>query len=229
MLLKSSTIMWIKGQFSSVAQSCPTLCHPMDHSTPGLPVHHQLPELTQSHVHQVGHAIQPSHPLSAPSPPAFHLSQRQGLFQWDSSSHQVAELFNFSFSTSPSNEHSGLIFFRMDWLDLLAVQGTLKSLLQHHSSKASILRHSAFFIVQLSHLYVYITQYITWLYMTSSQTYLFTVSWTNHAVSQLTTAPTALSSSPGCYLLLPTFLMCHMQTKLWLFSRFGLVSKVPYN
>ena len=104
---------------------------------------------------------------------------------------------SFSFSISPSNEHSGLISFRMGWLDLLAVQGTLKSLLQHHSSKASILQCSAFFIVQLSHPYMYITQYINWLYMTSRQTYLFTVSWTNHAVSQLTTAPTALPSSPA--------------------------------
>ena len=128
---------------------------------------------------------------------------------------------SFSFNISPSNEHPGLISFRMDWLDLLAVQGTLKSLLQHHSSKASILQCSVFFIVQFSHPYMHITQYITWLSMTSSQTYLFTVSWTNHAVSQLTTAPTALPSSPGCYLLLPTFLTCHMQTKLWLFSRFG--------
>ena len=216
-------------QFGSVTQSRPTLCDPMDCSTPGLPVHHQLLEFTQTHVHWVGDAIQPSHPRSSPSPLAFDLSQHHGLFKWVSSLHQVAKVWEFQLNISPSNEHSGLIFFRMDWLDLLAVQGTLKSLLQHHSSKASILRHSAFFIVQLSHLYVYITQYITWLYMTSSQTYLFTVSWTNHAVSQLTTAPTALSSSPGCYLLLPTFLMCHMQTKLWLFSRFGLVSKVPYN
>ena len=89
-----------------------------------------------------------------PSPPAFNLSQHQGLFQWVNSSHEVAEVWSFSFSISPSNEHPGLISFRMDWLDLLAVQGTLKSLLQHHSSKASILRHSAFFTVQLSHPYM---------------------------------------------------------------------------
>ena len=124
----------------------------MDCSTPGFPVHHQLPELT--HVHWVADAIQPSHPLSSLSPPAFNLSQHQGLFKWVSSSHQVAKVWSFSFSISPSNEYSGLISFRMDWLDLLAVQGTLKSLLQHHSSKASILRHSAFFIVQLSHPYM---------------------------------------------------------------------------
>ena len=126
----------------------------MNRSMPGLPVHHQLPESTQTHVHQVGDDIQPSHPLSFPSPPALNLSQDQGLFQWVSSSHQVARVLDFSFNISPSNEHPGLVSFRMDWLDLLAVQGTLKSLLQHHSSKASILQHSAFFIVQLSHPYM---------------------------------------------------------------------------
>ena len=118
---------------------------------PGFPVHHQLPEFTQTHVHWVGDAIQPSHPLSFPSPPAPSPSQHQGLFQWVNSSHEVAKVWSFSFTISPSNEHPGLISFRMDCLDLLAVQGTLKSLLQHHSSKASILRHSAFFTVQLSH------------------------------------------------------------------------------
>ena len=137
-------------QFSSVAQSCLTLCDPTKHSTPGLPVHHQLPEFTQTHVHWVGDAIQPTHPLSSPSPPAHNPSQHQGLFQWVHSSHQVAKYWSFSISIIPSNEHPGLISFRMDWLDLLGVQGTLKSLLQHHSSKASILRHSAF-TVQLSH------------------------------------------------------------------------------
>ena len=141
-------------QFSSVAQSCPTLGNPMNHNTPGLPVHHQLLESTQTHVHRVGDAIQPSHPLSSPFHPAFNLSQHQGLFQWVSSSHQVAKYWSFSFNTRPSNEYPGLISFRMDWLDLLAVQGTLKSLLQHHSSKASILLRSAFFIVQLSHPYM---------------------------------------------------------------------------
>ena len=125
----------------------------MDCSTPGFPVCHQLLELAQTHVHQVSDAIQPFHPLSSPSP-AFNLSQHQDLFQWVSSLHQVAKYWSFSFSISPSNEHSGLISFRMDWLDLLAVQGTLKSLLQHHSSKASILQCSAFFIVQLSHPYM---------------------------------------------------------------------------
>ena len=117
---------------------------------PGLPVHHQLPEFTQTHVHGVGDVIQPSHPLSSPSPPALNLSQHQGLFKSVSSSHHMAKVLEFSFNISPSNEHSGLISFRMDWLDSLAVQGTLKSLLQYHSSKASILWCSAFFTVQLS-------------------------------------------------------------------------------
>ena len=141
-------------QFSSVAQSCPTICAPMNHSTPGLPVHHQCPEFTQTHVHRVSDAIQPSHPLSSPSPPAPNPSQHQGLFQWVNPLHEVAKVLEFSFSISPSNEHPGLISFRMDWLDLLAVQGTLKSLLQHHSSKASILWHSAFFIILFSHTYM---------------------------------------------------------------------------
>ena len=126
----------------------------MDSSMPGLPVRHQLPEFTQPHIHWVGDAIHHSHPLSSPSLPAFNLSQPQGLFKWVSSLHQVAKYWSFSFSVSPSNEYSGLISFRMDWLGLLAVQGTLKSLFQHHSSKASILMCSAFFIVQLSHLYM---------------------------------------------------------------------------
>ena len=141
----------LEVQFSSVAQSCPTLCDPMNCSTPGLPVHHQLPESTQIHVHWVGDAMQPSHPLLSPSPPAPNPSQHQGLYQWVNSLHEVAKVLSFSLSISPSNEHPGLISFRMDWLDLLAVQG---SLLQHRSSKASILRRSAFFAVQLSHPYM---------------------------------------------------------------------------
>ena len=129
-------------QFSSAAQSCLTLCNPVDCSTSGFPVHHQLLELAQTHVHQVGDVIQPSHPLSSPSPPAFNLPQHQGLFQSVSPSHRVAKVLRFSFSISPSNEYSGLISFRIDWFDLLAIQGTLKSLLQYHSSKASNLRAS---------------------------------------------------------------------------------------
>ena len=140
--------------FSSVAQLCPTLCDSMNHSTPGLPVHHQLLESTQTHGHWVGDAIQPSHPLSSPSPPDLNLSQHQGFFQWVSSSHQVAKYWSFSFNISSSNEHPGLISFRMVWLDFLTVQGTLKILLQHHSSKSSIHLHLAFFIVQLSHPYM---------------------------------------------------------------------------
>ena len=121
------------SQFSSVAQSCSTLCDSMDCSTPGFPVHHQLPELTQTHVCRVGDAIQPSHPLLSPSP-AFNLSQHRGLF----SNESVLRIRwpNYqSFSISPHNEYSGLISLRIDWFDLLAVQGTLKSLLQYHSSK----------------------------------------------------------------------------------------------
>ena len=143
-----------KHQFSSVAQSCPTLCDPMNCSTPGLPVHHQLPEFTQTHVHWVRDAIQPSHPLSSPSPPALNLSQHQGLSNESALHIRWPKYWSFSFNISPSNEHSELISFRMDWLGLLAVQGTLKSLLQHHSSKASILQRSAFFIVQLSRPYM---------------------------------------------------------------------------
>ena len=86
---------WVKIQFSSVTQSCPTLCDSMDYSTPGLPVRHQIPEFTQTHVHWVSDAIQPSHPLSSPSPPTFNLSQHQGLFKWVSSSHQVAKVLEF--------------------------------------------------------------------------------------------------------------------------------------
>ena len=142
------------AQFKSVAQLCPTLCDPMNCSTPGLPVHHHLPEFTQTHVHRVSDAIQPSHPLPSPLPPAPTPSQHQRLFQWVNTMHEVAKVLSLSFSIIPSKEHPGLIFFRMDWLDLLAVQETLKSLLQHHSSKASILWPSAFFTVQLSHSYV---------------------------------------------------------------------------
>ena len=123
----------------------------MDCSLPGFPVLHHLLEFAQTHVHSVGDAIQLSHPLLSPSPSAFNLSQHQGLFIWVSSSHQY---YSFSFSISPSNEYSGLISFRIDCFDFLAVQGTLESLLQHHSLKASILCHSAFFMVQLSHLYM---------------------------------------------------------------------------
>ena len=118
-------------QFSSVTQSCPTLCDPMNHSTPGLPVHHQLPEFTQTRVHRVSDAIQPSPPLLSPSPPAPNPSQIR-VFSNESPLHmRWPKYWSFSFSIIPSKEHPGLISFRTDWLDLLAVQGTLKSLLQH--------------------------------------------------------------------------------------------------
>ena len=138
-------------QFISVTQSCPTLCDPMDSVLPCL---YQLPELAQTHIHQVTDAIHPSHPLSSPSPPAFNLSQYQDLFQWVSSVHQVAKVLEFQLQHQSYQKYSGLISFRINWLDLLEVQGTLMSLLQHHSSKESILWHSAFFIVQLSHPYM---------------------------------------------------------------------------
>ena len=126
----------------------------MDCSMPPSPVHYQLPEHVQTHVHQVGDAIKPSYPLSSPSPLAFNLSQHRSLFKWVSSLHQVVKVLELQFSINPSNEYLGLISFRIDCFDLLAVQGILKSLLQHHSSKPSILWHSAFFMVQLSHPYM---------------------------------------------------------------------------
>ena len=126
--------------FSSVDQSCLTLCDPMDSSTPGFPVHHQLPELAQTHIHQISDAIQPSHPLLSPYPSALSFpasgASPKSQIRWP-------KHWSFSFNISPSNENPGLISFMMDWLDLLAVQETLKSLLQYHSSKASVLRSSA--------------------------------------------------------------------------------------
>ena len=127
---------------------------PMNRSTPGLPVHHQLPEFTQTHVHCVSDAIQPSHPLLSPSPLAFNLFQHRGLFKWVSSLDQVAKVLEFQLQHQSFQWTLALISFRMDWLDLLAVQGTLKRLLQHLSSKASILWHLAFFMAQLSHAYM---------------------------------------------------------------------------
>ena len=123
-------------------------------STPGLPVHHQHPEFTQTHAHQVSDAIQPSNPLLSPSPSAPNPSQYQSLSNESVLLMRWSKYWSFSFSIIPSKEHPGLIPSGMDWLDLLAVQGTLKSLLQHHSLKASVLRHSAFFTVQLSHPYM---------------------------------------------------------------------------
>ena len=140
-------------QFSSVAWLWLTLCDPMDCSTPGLPVHQQLLESTQTHIHWVGDTIQlilcsPLLLLPSVFPSIRVFSNESALgIRW-------AKYWSFSFNINPSNEHSGLISFRMDWLDLLAVQGTLKSLLQYHSSKALILWCSAVFIVQLSHSYM---------------------------------------------------------------------------
>ena len=156
-LKKHKRQLYTSVQFSSVAQLCLTLCDPMNCSTPGLPVHHQLPEFTQTHVHRVSDAIQPSSHLILcrplvllpPIPPSIRVFSNESTLRirWP-------KYWSFNSSIIPSKEHPGLISFRMDWLDLLAVQGTLKSLLQHHSSKASILQCSAFFTVQLSHPYM---------------------------------------------------------------------------
>ena len=144
----------VQYSVSSVPQQCLILCNPTDCSIPGFPVHHQTPELAQGHVHRV---VDPSNQLILCRPilllPAIPPSIR--VFSNESTLHiKWPKYWSFSFSISPSNEHSGLISFRIDWLDLLAVQGTLKILLQHHGSKASILQHSAFFIVQPSHPYM---------------------------------------------------------------------------
>ena len=133
------------------------LCDPMDCSMPGFPVLHHFPEFAQMHVRWVGNAIQPSHPLLSPSPPPFNLSQHQGLFQWVSSSHPVAKGWSFSFSISPSNEYSGLISFRIDWFDLLAVQGTLKIF-----SSTIIWKHQFFstqtFLCSNSHIHTWLLE-----------------------------------------------------------------------
>ena len=125
----------------------------MDDSMTGFPVHHQLPEFAQTHVHQVGDAIQPFHALSFPSPPASIYPSIRVFFSESVLHIRWPKYWSFSFSINPSNEYSGQISFRIDWFDLLADQGTLKSLLQHHRSKPSILQHSAFFLVQLSRPY----------------------------------------------------------------------------
>ena len=156
---KNWILLWWTGpssvQFSSVTQLCLTLFDSMDRSMPGLPVHHQLPESTQTHVHRVGDAInhlilcRPLLLLPSTFPSIRGFSNESAFrSRWP-------KYWSFSLNISPSSEHPALISFRMDWLDLLAVQGTLKSLLQHHSLKASILWHSAIVMVQLSHLYDY--------------------------------------------------------------------------
>ena len=140
---------WLKclaPQFSSVAQSCPTLFDPMNRSTPGLPVHHHLPELTQTQVHRDGDAIQPSHPLLSPTPPAPNRSQHQSLFQWVNSSHEVAKVLvsaSASFLSKNTQDWSPLEW--TGWISLQSKGLSRVFFLQHHSSKASILRRSAFF------------------------------------------------------------------------------------
>ena len=139
--------------FSSVAQSCPTLCDLMDCSTPGFPVHHQLPEFTQTHAHWVGDAIQPSHSLLSPSPPTFNLSQHQGLFKWVSSSYQVAKVLEFQLQHQTFMNTQD--WSPLGWTDWISLQSKgLSRTTPHHSSKASILQCSAFFIVQLSQPYM---------------------------------------------------------------------------
>ena len=154
----------LKSCFCSIDKLCPTLWNPVDCSTPGFPVLHYVPELAQTHVDWVGDAVQPSRPLSSllllPSvfPSIKVFSNELALcIRWP-------KYRSFSFSTSTSNEYSGLISFRIDWLDLLAVQGTLKSLLPHHSSKAPVLQRLAFFMIQLSHSYMTTGKTIAWLY-----------------------------------------------------------------
>ena len=154
-MVKQSAWCQVHKQFCSVTESCPTLCNPMNCSTPGFPVRHQLLEIAQTYVHQFADTIQSSHLLLSPSLHAFNLlhirvfSNESVLCIW------WPKYWRFSFSIDSSKEYLELISFMMDWFDLLAVQGTLKSLLQQHSSKASILQHSAFFMVQL--LYPYMT------------------------------------------------------------------------
>ena len=152
--------------------SCVQLCDPMDCSTPGFPVLHHLRELAQTHVHRVSDAIQPSHPLLSPSLPAPNPSQHQSLFQWVNSSHEVAKVLEFQLQHQSFQWTPGLISFRMAWLDLLAVQGTPKSLLQHHGSNTSIDQHSAFFTVQLSHPYMTIGKTIALTIHTTTRTFV---------------------------------------------------------
>ena len=158
MIITSASIIRLY-QFSSVTQSCLTLCEPMDCSTPGLPVHHQLPEFTQTHVHLVGDAIQPSHPLSSPSPPAFSLFQHEGLFKWVSSLHHVAKLQHIGASALASVLPINIQdWFPLGWTGWISLQSKGLSRVFSNksikSSKASILWCSAFFIVQLSHPYM---------------------------------------------------------------------------
>ena len=167
--------MWRIGN-SVQLLSCVQLCDSMACSMSGFPVHHHLPQLTQTHVHRVGDATQPSHPLSSPSPPDSIFSSIRVFSNELVLRIRWPKYWSFSFSISLSNEYSGLIPFRIDFLDLLAIQGTLKSLLQHHSSKASIIWHLAFFIVQLSHPYMTTRKtiaFIRWTFVDKVMSLLF--------------------------------------------------------
>ena len=177
-ILVNSTVVQLLSSF--------WFCDPMDHSMPGLPVHHQLPGFTQTLVHWVGDAIQPTHPLSSAFPFAFNLSQHQGLFQWVSSLHQVAQVLEVQQQTFQWIFR--VDFLQIDWFELLAVQGTLKSLLQNHSSKTSILWLSTFFTVQLSHPY-----------MTTGKTIALTM-WT--FVSKVMSILFNMLSNMSCWILI---------------------------
>ena len=165
-LFKLFNMYWPSTQFSSVVWSCPTLqLHGLQHTRPPCP--HQLPEFTQIHVHWVGDSIQPSHPLSPPSPPALSLPQHQGLFQWVSSSHQVAKILELQLINSPFKGYSGLISLRIDWFDPLAVQGTLKSLLQHPVQKKQFC--TQLYLRSSSHIYTWLLEKPQlWLYRSLS-------------------------------------------------------------
>ena len=186
----------------------------MDCSTPGFPVLHQLLELTQIHVHWVGDTIQPAHPLSAPSPPVFSLCSIRVFSNESVLRIMWPKYWSFSFSISPSNEYSGLISFRMNWLDCLAVQGTLKNLLQHYSSKASILRGSAFFIIELSHPYMTTGKTIAltrWTFVGKVLSLLFNI-LSKLVIAFLPRSRSLLISwlqSPSVVILEPKKIVCH--------------------
>ena len=194
---------------------------------PGLPVHYQLPEFTQTNVHQFGDAIQPSHPLLSPSPPTLNLSQPR-VFSSESVLHvRWPKYWSFSFSISHSNEYSGLSSFRMDWLDLLAVQGTVKSLLLYHTSKASILWRSAFIMVQLSHPYMTTGKTISSA-QSLSHVQLFVTPWTAaHQASLSITNSRSLFKLTSIELVMPSncLILCHpfslplsIFPTIWVFS-----------
>ena len=161
----------------SFSKSCLTICDSMDCSMPGFPVLHCLLEFAQTHVHWVSDAIQPSHPLSPASCPALNLSQHQDLFQWVGSWRHMAKVLELQLQHQSFQWIFRVDSFRIDWFDLLAVQGTLKNLLQHHSLKASILQHSAFFMVQLSHPYMTTGKTIALTIWTSTKVLIWITKW----------------------------------------------------